>query len=122
MIAYLVDPDKETVTEVQHNGDWREINTLIGSQYFEAYSLYKNGDTVYVGDEAALHATPDSKYFIFHSPRCYPFLGKGLILGSFPDGESRNPQTSIDTIRKHVFFGKASPEIKSAIDKSKIKV
>lgn len=103
MKAYLIDPYKETVTEVEHGDDYKEIYKLIGCDTFDLARVEPNGDSVYVDDNGLLTMQPDSKFFHYkgyHSP----LVGKGLMLGVNRAGDSVSPKTKIEVVRSKIRF------------------
>lgn len=106
MKAFLLDPalaltdEGGPITEIDYSGDWREINTLIGSRCFTAVYL-PNGDTMYVDDEGLLGGPTHFIHCSFG-----PILaGRGLILGADDEGDSIAPQhTTREWIEENFFF------------------
>jgi hypothetical protein len=82
MRAFLIDPFTKTVTEVQHNGDHREIYQLIGCECFDTVRV-DNHTVIYVDDEGLFVA--GQKYFSFFGKN---LAGKGLVLGVDDAGAS----------------------------------
>lgn len=104
MKAYLINPTKNEITEVKHNGDYKSIYPLIDAQTFDVARVEPNGDSVYIDDEGLLHLTASSRFFTyegFHSP----LAGKGLVLGlNQRTGKSVSVKTPIETVRAKVKF------------------
>lgn len=101
--AVLVDPFAETVTDVEYNGDYKQIYEHIQADLFALVRL-KDGDDVFVDDEGLLKLTEDSRFFILPDyPQ--PLAGRGLILGNDPiSGESTDCNHDAAYYRDRVFF------------------
>lgn len=105
MKAILIDPFDETVTEVEHNGDYRQIYTLLSHpehpvSCFTVVQI-ENNDAIFVDDEGLLK---DPKYFFSYEGYPQPLAGKGLILGTNDEGDSVDVVTTVDDIKKRVSF------------------
>lgn len=97
MRAYLIDPAARSVTPVTRNGDWRQINELIGCDTFTSVCL-ENGDVVYVDDEGLLKEPTD--FFLIEG--CTPPLaGKGLLVGT----DDADPTATEEWLRDNLDFG-----------------
>ena len=48
MKAYLIDPEKEEVTEVDYSGDYKDIYRLIDCSTFDVVGITPKGDGIYV--------------------------------------------------------------------------
>ena len=113
MKAYLIDPVAETVTEVDHNGDYRQIYELIQAQPFTCVGLWDEGDAVYIDDEGLLN---NPRYFFLLDGYPQPLAGRGLVLGADEEGESRSPKITLESLRKRVSFAQLS--VQGSIDTS----
>ena len=85
MRAILINPENKTVTEVNHNDDYKEIYKLIDCSTFCCPVDFENGDIMYADDEGLFKV---QKGGIVMEDWVYPILGKILILGTGNDGES----------------------------------
>lgn len=104
MKAYLIDSNQETVTEVNHNGDYKEIYKLCGFQTFDVARVESNGDAIYVDDEGLLNITNETKFFVYEG-YTNPLVGNGLMLGLNPHtGDSIAPETSLEDVKSKVKF------------------
>jgi len=101
MRAILIDPVAETVMEVEHNGDYRNIYDLIDCETFTVVGI-DNDDAIYVDDEGLLKDDP--KHFFMFSGYAQPLAGKGLILGTDEEGNSVSPIISIEEVIERVTF------------------
>lgn len=100
MNAYLIDPFEKTLTEVEYNGDFREICRLIDAQVFDLARL-PNGDAIYVDDEGLFKRNE----FFKHKGYGNPLAGKGLVLGCDEQGDSTSPSCTLDELLDQVEFG-----------------
>ena len=82
MKAFLIDPFKREITEVEHNGDYTQIYELIECRTFDAVYL-DDGDCIFVDDEG-LFAAKRAMFKVGHSN----LANKGLVLGSDKEGET----------------------------------
>tara|TARA_R110002012_G_scaffold294538_2_gene490737 strand:+ start:1459 stop:1830 length:372 start_codon:yes stop_codon:yes gene_type:complete len=88
MKAILIDPFDESVSEVEYNGDYKEIYNLADCRTFDVVSLDDTND-VYVDDEGLLkNPTRYFRIFSYNTMRLVTLAGKGLILGHNDDGET----------------------------------
>ena len=51
MKAYLIDPEKEEVTEVEYSGDYKDIYKLIDCSTFDIVGITPEGDCIYIDDD-----------------------------------------------------------------------
>ena len=103
MKAYLIDPHKMQVTEVEIGNDYREINELLHCDIFTAVTISGNGDAIFVDDEGLFVA--DQVFFLHTDYPYQPLAGYGLVLGcDMETGESRSPICSLEETIKKVSF------------------
>src|SRR5512143_3417531 len=105
MKAILIDPFDETVTEVEHNGDYRQIYTLLSHpehkvDCFTVVQIHQ-GDAIFVDDEGLLK---NPKRFFVWKGYPQPLAGKGLILGTDDEGNSVDAVATVDEVKKRVSF------------------
>jgi hypothetical protein len=89
--AFLIDPEKREVTEVDFNPPAQRVGDLLGCDAIGvAYSWGLREPTLYVDDEGLLHSP---KHFFTFVPRMRytadPLAGKGLIVGA--EWETEDP-------------------------------
>ena len=108
MRAILIDPFARTITEVEHNGDYREIYKLLSHETmpvdcFDCVRL-DDGDAIYVDDEGLLK--PCKAFFVLHTPHGMngPYAGKGLVLGSDDEGESASAKMPLSKLQDAIQF------------------
>jgi hypothetical protein len=102
MNAYLIDPVEKTVTQVDHSGDYKEIQKAIGCGLFTcAYPPGVGADVIYVDDEGLF--VEGQSFFKFEGYP-HPLAGKGLVLGTTGEGDSKSPDTALETIKAKVRF------------------
>ena len=102
MRAYLIDPEHKSVSEVDYNGDYRNIYEHIKADCFDAAGFNNKGDAVFVDDEGLLH---DPEFFFRIEGNPNPLAGRGLVLGTDAEGESISPTVTLDWLRSNVSFG-----------------
>lgn len=83
MKAILINPFEETITEVEHTGDYKQIYDLIDCRTFDIVNIIHTEDLC-VDDEGLLKN--NQRYFTFANEGTY--AGKGLLLGHNDEGES----------------------------------
>ena len=88
MKAILIAPFDQSVSEVDYNGDYKEIYNLTDCNTFDVVSLDDTND-IYVDDEGLLKNP--TRYFRIYSytpNHLVTLAGKGLILGHNDEGET----------------------------------
>lgn len=101
MNAYLIDPFARTITEVEHNGDYREIYKFINASTFDVARL-DDGDGMYIDDEGLFK---DEQAFFLHKGYGQPLAGKALVLGCDDEGNSTSPRCTLKDLQQQVQFG-----------------
>ena len=104
MKAILIDPFDESVSEVDYNGDYKEIYNLTDCDSFDVVSLDDIND-IYV-DDAGLLKNPTRYFRIFSytTMRISTLAGKGLILGHNDEGESIATTLDVNEYAKTIQF------------------
>ena len=102
MKAILIDPAAGTITEVEYGGDFREIYTLVDADTFDVARINAKGDVVYVDDEGLINGKPQDFFLIQGYPN--PLAGKGLLLGSDAEGESKSPSVTLGWVKENTAF------------------
>lgn len=98
MRAILVDPANRSITEVEYDGDFRDIQRLIGADPFDVRPLGGTQDVVYFDDEFLLRDGAENlRTYVWFEGLPDPIGGKCLILGSHY-GESRDCTLSVDEV------------------------
>ena len=103
MKAILIDPFEKTITEVDYNGDFRQIYKLIDCGTFDVVRVNDIGDGIFVDDEGLINGKQQE----FFGWRGYeqPLAGKGLLLGcTLSDGESADTSYTLDDAYDHVVW------------------
>ena len=102
MKAYLIDPKEQTITQVEHDAsDYKNISRTIDCDDFTTVVINKEGDTIFLDDEGLLHM--DIKYmFQIDNNENFCYSGKGLVLGCDREGESCEPNITLDELKKRV--------------------
>jgi hypothetical protein len=93
MRSILIDPFTRTVTEVEYNGDFKQIYDLIQCDTYDVARINKHGDGIFIDDEGLFKET-EQKFFL-HEDYPQPLAGRGLVLGCNEEGESVEPHDSL---------------------------
>ena len=119
MKAILIDAVSQEVREVEIDPR-RELQTIYKSLgcrcmcsggALEVHEEREEYDTVYVDDEGHVRGRTEG----FKLTGCQPLCGNGLILGVDFEGESVDPVTGIDWVRKNVEFFDWTPETRPSL-------
>jgi len=121
MKALLIDPYKQTITEVEHLDDYKDIQKHIRAAMFDHVRIGEN-EGVYIADDGLLTANTSTRFFMLSNWR-YPLAGYGLVLGSDKYGESVSTQFTIDDLEQDIVWVSAFealqyPEIRPILQES----
>lgn len=98
-----INVEDQTITEIEHNGDWKEIAPLIGNgcRIFTCPIIDDNGDTLYCDDEGLLKPVKGG----FVMPNwTYPIVGNALFLGSDEEGNTCDVKMTLEELKENVRF------------------
>lgn len=106
MKAYLIDPATHTIKEVEHNGDYKQIYTLIDADCFDVARINDKGDGIFVDDEGLLNDKGHTVGFfrVGNDQGAHILAGKGLVLGCNAAGDSISPRITLEALRSMVDF------------------
>ena len=99
MKAYLIDPERQEVTEVEHDDSLNDIKELLQCHTFDVVRI-EHSDAIYVDDEGLYR---QHAYFMYDGIRA-PLAGRGLVLGTDCDGYTTEPVHDLQTITDRVKF------------------
>jgi hypothetical protein len=114
MRAILIDPEKQTFTEIQLKADdYREINTVLHCDC-HTIGAYLGGafatgfDAIFVSDDS-LEDRDDPRFWFQvdanrNPPSSYPIAGLGLAMGTDKDGAGCDVKISIEDLAKRIMF------------------
>lgn len=86
MKAILIDPFDQSVSEVDYNGDYKEIHNLCNCSTFDVVQLRDGENDIYVDDEGLLKT---NRYFRYvDGDYTHTLAGKSLILAHDDEGSS----------------------------------
>lgn len=104
MIAgYLIDPVERTIIKVEVSpNDLGTYYRALDCETFTLAAFNDIGDVVFVDDDGLLKG-PTSFFLIEGYPQ--PLAGKGLVLGTDPEGETIAPTVGFDWLVENVDFG-----------------
>lgn len=105
MRAILIDPFDESVTEVEYDGDYKNIYKLLShpEHHVDCFTVVylENGDGIFVDDEGLFK---DPKHFFTYTGYDQPIAGKGLVLGTDEEGNSVSPKTVLGDLQPKIGF------------------
>jgi hypothetical protein len=113
MRAILIDPENQTLTEIQIGEDSSELYKAIGCRDFTT-GAFLNGslaagfDSILVSDDCM--DDDDDPRFWFQvdadrkPPSSHPIPGRGVALGAGTEGESCDVRISVDELRARITF------------------
>ena len=101
MKAYLINPQDQTVIQVEYSGDYQQIYQHINAPLFTVATFNEAGDSVFIDDEGLFNG--DNEFFVIDGyPQ--PLAGRGLVLGCNEDGDSVEPSITLDQCRALVHW------------------
>ena len=103
MRIILIDPEKETVTEVQMENGLKAIYEMLDCKIFCVPMNYENKDAMYSDDESWLRYEGTEKGFMFPT-WTYPIIGKSLIIGTDDEGESVDAKSKVTDFTETVIW------------------
>jgi hypothetical protein len=111
MKAILIDPIARTISEVQHNGDYRQIYQYLSDKDngldvddFNVVQIDQR-NAFYVDGEGLLKRP---RYFFVWRGAPQPYAGRGLILGNNGAGETVATTWDLNKVRTYVEFTQLS--------------
>jgi hypothetical protein len=114
MRALLIDPETQTISEINFEGDYKDIQRTIGCDRFASGSRPLNGsletgsDSLYVSDDDYEDRDPGRYWFQVdvdrNPPSSYPLAGKGLVLGVDENGATCAARISLDELYRRITF------------------
>jgi hypothetical protein len=107
MKAYLINPFDQTIIEVEHSGDYKEIYDLIqnGGSPFDAVYFGSDRDSIFVDDEGLFKE--DQRFFKLEGYN-QPLAGRGLVLGCDDEGETVAPKITLSDLKGMILKGMIS--------------
>jgi hypothetical protein len=79
MKAIFIDAVNRKKSDIDFQGDYKEIQKQIGCDCFTCVEL-ENGDTLFVDDEGLING--EQNFFAIDGAPYQPYAGNGLILGT----------------------------------------
>jgi hypothetical protein len=105
MKAILINPETQTATTVDHDGDLASVKRLIECHMIDAARLPGTNDVIYVDDEGLFQ---ENQHFFKYAGYHQPLAGKGLLVGTGPEGEDMEPDTSLfEVIGRVLYLGQS---------------
>jgi hypothetical protein len=100
MRTLLIDPTAKTVTEHDHDGNWKTIAPAIGCDTFDV--IFTSVGDIYVDDEGLLKSP---QFFWKLDTMHTPIAGKGLVFGfADEEGDSTASEISIERLLEKLDF------------------
>ncbi len=99
MKAIYIDPTTRTIKEIECNGDIHEMYRIMQVDLVTVVHVTAKDD-LWLDDEGLLK-TEDQDYFLWSDERSeglFVFAGKGLILGSTPQGETTDCKIGVEDV------------------------
>jgi len=106
MKAYLIDPVKKSIDEVDYDGSLDGIYNLLNVRVIDAIEINEHRDAIFVDDEGLLYDPEEIMrrgFFAVDDPGNI-IAGRGLVLGTDDEGDSCEPYTNINYVRERIFF------------------
>lgn len=102
MRGILINPQDRTITEVEYNGDYRQIYALIDADLFDCVRIDEK-ETIYVDDEGLINGKARSVgLFYFTGDNPVVLAGKALILSTDDEGESIATNMTVEQVAARV--------------------
>lgn len=102
MRAVLIDPTARTVTEVEHDGDYKDIYRLIEADPFDVRPFGVRSEAIYFDDEGLLRTPGKPRDFFILPILTDPISGKALIVGTDEGGNSVDSKVSVKGIEASI--------------------
>lgn len=105
MRTILICPYTQTISEVDHNGDYRQIYDLLSYDdirvnVFDAVNIGER-NAIFVDDEGLFKPQSQQKFFWYFGIDA-PLAGRGLIIACDRKGESKETKLPISEVQKNV--------------------
>ena len=103
MHAYLIDPARKTIEQIELEGSLDAIRAAIGHATIECDEIDDCNDRLFFDEECFIRQQPHPGRFKLDS--LPPVAGLGLVVGGGPDEASlTSPELSLDDIKGRVEF------------------
>lgn len=101
--GYLIDPEQCTITKIEIRPKvLDDYYSALQCDLFDVVGFNDVGDVIYVDDEGLLKGP--TSYFLIEGCRT-PLAGRGLVLGTDPEGETISPSVTLEWLNENVDFG-----------------
>jgi hypothetical protein len=114
MRAFMIDAEHQTITKIDFAGGYEELQRALGCQSFTTGSrpltgsLEQGFDAVYVSDDCLEDGDDPKHWFQIDAdrnpPSSFPITGRGLVLGTDPDGEDCDARISLEELVPRITF------------------
>lgn len=103
MHAYLIDPEKKSIEEVDYEGSLDDLYRIIGCTHAELLRIGTTKDAVYVDAEARILKLHDSSKFVWRLRGTGILIGRGLVISPTCTNEGA-PTLSLEELHTYVSF------------------
>jgi hypothetical protein len=103
MKAFLIDPFKREITEVETDGSLESMYALLQVQMVESVYM-DNEDCIYVDEEGLLGNLLEQGWFAIPDFKEDPLAGRGLVLGTDAEGYNKDAVVTLEEIRRRVVW------------------
>jgi hypothetical protein len=107
MKAYLIDPFKREVTQVEYSGDYKEIYKLLDCTCFDVVTINSESDSVFVDDDGH-YADKKALFCVTGNAGSVNLVNKGLVLGTNEEGDSVEPTIFMDDLEDMISWPDAA--------------
>jgi hypothetical protein len=103
MHAFLIDPFRQTIEQVEIEPSLDAIRTLVGFATIDSDELARSDDRLFFDEECFIRAQPQPGRFKLDT--LPPVAGRGVVVGGGPDeGALSSPGLSLDELKARVQF------------------
>ena len=109
MKAILINPEKENISVVEHDGDISSLYKLLNCKMIEAvypFAPQKLGsnDIIYIDEEGLLKDSNFSFSILTDDKKELPLFGNGIVVGTDDEGNDIACQSILSDIERRVIF------------------
>jgi len=103
MHAFLIDPFKQTIEQVEIEPSLDAIRGLVGFDSIDSDELSRGDDRLFFDEECFIRAQPQPGRFKLDT--LPPVAGRGVVVGGGPDeGSLASPELSLEDLKGRVQF------------------
>jgi hypothetical protein len=105
--AYLIDPFARAISEVEYDGNIKNICKLIDAEIFDVARINDKRDGIFVDDNGLRGDLTNQRFFRIEAREFgypEPLAGKGLVLGCDEAGKPTSPTLTLEQVRAATRF------------------